>query len=204
MQRDPTDYAPIVERAVTLWYRLVRFAAVGVFWALTAWPVVTLPAATMAACRAWQSDAELIPWRPFWQGLTEGGKSYWVGLPWGISLAFALAEASLLAASRLPLRGVLGGMLLVSELSLTVWALYAWAAMASGLSPLGGVRAGLAAILRRPLNAGLAGICLMAVVGLGLWLPIAVPLLWGGSLAAAGTSGYRDSGLMSAPPAGSG
>ncbi|MDA8204429.1 MAG: hypothetical protein M0Z36_00010 [Thermaerobacter sp.] len=191
MQDDTGQTAPIVERAVTAWYRVVRFASVGVLWALSAWPILTIPPATMAACRAWQSDAELIPWRPFWQGLVRGGKSYAIGLPWGISVAIALAEARVLTASRLPWTGVWEGMLLISELSLTVWVLYAWAAMAADLSPWDGVRAGLLAMLGRPLTAGVAGIGVLAVIAVGWLVPVAVPLLWGGSFALAGTSGYR-------------
>lgn len=192
MQNDGWGETSTVERIIGGWYGLIRFAAISVLWAVTAWPIVTMPLSAAAAMSAWQSDAELVPWRAYWQGFMHGAKSYVVGVPWMIGLAITGLELAVSThAHYLNVRAVLG-LFAALEGLVTVWACYAWSAMAMGFATEEAMRVALLGVLRHPTRSALWIVVLVATISLGIFWPFTIPLLWGGTLAVVGRSGAQE------------
>lgn len=176
-----------VDRMLAGWTTAVRLAAISVFWALTAWPMVTLPAATVGASRAWAAHDQWIPWRAYVHGVREfGGRSYAVGVPWALEMlvSWTLIKASVRepeAAARL-----FGAVILCLDVVMTLWALAAWARLAQGEGTAPAVVRGLAALGQRPMVTLACGAILLSTVALGAWAPVLIPLLWGAAIAGVG------------------
>lgn len=184
----------MVERMLDGWHWMIRFAAVSVFWAATAWPIVTIPLSAFAANRAWQSAEDLVPWRAYWDGFVHGGgeKSYWVGVPWMMGLIVSGFEITLSQHSHLAGSILFAATALFLDAVMTIWTLYTWSAMAMGFGVVDALQLGLLGLLRRPLGSMGWAFGMTAVVGLGMFLPVAIPLAWGGAISVIGWYGTKE------------
>ncbi len=192
MNSNAVDPVPTVERMIGGWHWLIRFAAVSVLWAITAWPIVTIPLSSFAAHRAWQSGEGLMPWRAYAQGFMHGSRSYWAGVPWMIGLAISALEITLTRESELPGAMVVSAGIVMLDALVTMWAIYAWSAMAMGFGSVDGLRVGLLSIFRHPMRSAGWALAMAFLVGLGMRLPFTIPLAWGGAMAAIGAYGTHE------------
>lgn len=191
MNNNAVDTVPTVERMIGGWHWFIRFAAVSVLWAITAWPIVTIPLSAFAANRAWQAGESLVPWRAYWQGFVHGSSSYWVGVPWMIALATSVFEITLSVQTDLRGAMLFSAGIVMLDVVVTLWAIYAWSAMAMGFGAVDALRFGLFGILRRPMGSGGWALAMAVLVGFGMSLPFIIPLAWGGTIAAIGSYGTR-------------
>ncbi len=183
--------ARVVELTLSAWSWMIRFCSVSALWALTAWPIVTIPVCSVAAIKAWQSDDDLLPWRAFWNGFSHSQGSYWIGAPWMLGLLVSAFEITLVMEHRLPGSTVFTGLLITLNATVTIWAIYAWSALSQGFSTIDAVRWGLIGVFYRPLKTVFLAAATVCVAGLAILVPITVPLIWGGGLAMIGSSGTK-------------
>ncbi len=188
----PMTDTNIVTLALTTWCWMIRFCSVSVLWALTAWPIVTIPLCSVAAIKAWQSDDDdLFPCRAYWHGFSRAQGSYWVGAPWILGLLVSAFEINFVMENHLPWSTIFIGLFIVLNAIVTIWVIYAWSAVAKGFSTIDAIRAGLTGVLCRPLKTVFLVIATVSIVGFATLLPLSVILTWGGGLALVGSSGTK-------------
>ena len=182
----PSENETRIEQFLKIWRWCARFGAVSVLWALTSWPVITIAPSTVAACRAWQTGNDL-PWRAYLKGFRASSASLWIEIPWLLGVAATILVINSLRFVSIRGSDLAAALFVLTEVTATLWAVRAWGDMARGRTLAEALTWSLLGLVRRPFQLLGGSLAVTALVVIAVTIPVAIPLVVGGSLALLGS-----------------